>query len=132
MHSLFLRIFMLFWLAMALIVGASMATTFTIASREYESPEMQRRPAGGHPGLRGARHAAGISALKSWLDSNKNSYSGPRVFIIGPDGHGHPRPAAAGIAARRLEYFNRDEIVNREAPGGQFAQRPRSAREFPP
>ena len=31
MHSLFLRIFVLFWLAMALIVGGSIATTFTIA-----------------------------------------------------------------------------------------------------
>ena len=33
MHSLFLRIFLLFLLAMTLIVGSSIATTFTIASR---------------------------------------------------------------------------------------------------
>jgi len=43
MHSLFLRIFTLFWLAMAIIVGG-IAITFTIAAREYESPELQRRP----------------------------------------------------------------------------------------
>ena len=30
MHSLFLRIFMLFWVAMAVIVGGSIAATFTI------------------------------------------------------------------------------------------------------
>ena len=45
MHSLFLRIFVLFWIAMALIVGGSIAVTFTVAAREYESREFQRRPA---------------------------------------------------------------------------------------
>ena len=44
MHSLFLRIFVLFWIAMALIVGGSIAITFTVAAREYESREFQRRP----------------------------------------------------------------------------------------
>src|SRR5580658_2557644 len=44
MHSLFLRIFLLFLLAMTLIVGSSIATTFTIASRENETFEYQRRP----------------------------------------------------------------------------------------
>jgi len=44
MHSLFLRIFLLFWIAMALIVGGSIAITFTIAAREYGAPELQRRP----------------------------------------------------------------------------------------
>ena len=44
MHSLFVSIFVLFWLAMALIVGGSIATTFTIAAREYEPPDLQRRP----------------------------------------------------------------------------------------
>ena len=59
MHSLFLRIFMLFWIAMALIVGGSIAITFTIAAREYESRELQRRPpvaiqSLGGPGARAA------------------------------------------------------------------------------
>jgi hypothetical protein len=44
MHSLFVRIFVLFWFAMALIVGGSILITFTVAAREYESPELQRRP----------------------------------------------------------------------------------------
>ena len=56
MHSLFLRIFVLFWIAMALIVGGSIAMTFTVAAHEYESRELQRRPAAiAHPGLGGAR-----------------------------------------------------------------------------
>ncbi len=44
MHSLFLRIFLLFLLAMTLIVGSSIATTYTITSRENEAFEYQRRP----------------------------------------------------------------------------------------
>lgn len=44
MHSLFLRIFMLFWVAMALIVAGSIAITLTVAAREYESQEAPRRP----------------------------------------------------------------------------------------
>ena len=48
MHSLFVRIFVLFWIAMAIIVGGSIAITFTVAAHEYESRESQRRPAIGH------------------------------------------------------------------------------------
>ncbi len=38
MHSLFLRIFVLFWLAMTVIVCGSIATTFTIAARSTRRP----------------------------------------------------------------------------------------------
>ena len=44
MHSLFLRIFLLFLLAMTLIVGSSIATVYTITSRENDTFEYQRRP----------------------------------------------------------------------------------------
>ena len=40
MHSLFVRIFVLFWIAMALIVGSSIAIIYTVAAREYASPEL--------------------------------------------------------------------------------------------
>jgi hypothetical protein len=45
MHSLFVRIFVLYWIAMAIIVAGSIAVTFAVAAREYESREFQRRPA---------------------------------------------------------------------------------------
>ncbi|HEY2686573.1 MAG TPA: ATP-binding protein [Steroidobacteraceae bacterium] len=113
MHSLFLRIFLLFWLAMALIVGASMATTFTIASREYESPETQRRP---QVAIRASEVLArgGVSALKNWLDSNKNSFPSRDLYIIGPDGHDLLGRRLPDIVARHLDYFNRDLV-----PGGE-------------
>ena len=93
MHSLFLRIFMLFWVAMALIVGGSIAITFTIAAREYEAPELQRRPS---VAIQASEVLArgGIGALKSWLNANKNSIADRDLFIVGPDG--------ADILGRRL------------------------------
>jgi two-component system, OmpR family, sensor kinase len=117
MHSLFLRIFMLFWVAMALIVGGSIAITFTIAAREYEAPELQRRPS---IAIQASEVLArgGLGALKSWLDTNKNSIPDRDVFIIGPDGADILGRRLSEGAARRLEFFNRDESVNRDAAGG--------------
>ena len=46
MHSLYLRIFLLFWVAMACIVAASLAATYSIATRMYGPPaDLARRPA---------------------------------------------------------------------------------------
>ena len=120
MHSLFLRIFMLFWVAMAVIVGGSIAATFTITAREYEAPELQRRPP---VAIQASEILArgGIGALKSWLDSNKNATPGRELYIIGPDGADILGRRLSEGAARRLEFFNRDEFSNR--PGGPRANR---------
>jgi two-component system, OmpR family, sensor kinase len=116
MHSLFLRIFMQFWVAMALIVGGSIAITFTIASREYESPELQRRPSAA---IQASEVLAqgGFGALTSWLNANKNSIPDRDVFIIGPNGADILGRRLSASATRRLEYFNRDELLNRDPPG---------------
>ena len=117
MHNLFLRIFMLFWIAMALIVGGSIAITFTIAAREYEAPESQRRPSMAIQASEVLAHG-GIGALKSWLDTNKNSIPDRDIFIVGADGTDILGRRLSESAARRWEFFNRDEFVNRDAPGG--------------
>jgi two-component system OmpR family sensor kinase len=107
MHSLFLRIFVLFWLAMALIVGASIATTFTIAAREYEPPDVQRRPNAAIQASEVLDHG-GIGALRTWLQANKNLIADRDLFIVGPDGHDILGRNLPEIAARRLESVNRD------------------------
>jgi two-component system, OmpR family, sensor kinase len=112
MHSLFLRIFTLFWAAMALIVGGSIAITFKIAAREYEAPELQRRPSVAIQASDVLVHG-GIGALEKWLGANKNSMPDRDVFIIGPDGADILGRRLPESAARRLEFFNRDEFVNR-------------------
>ena len=71
MHSLFFRIFILFWIAMALIVGGSMAVTVAVASRESETPETERRP---EMALRAAQVLAhgGLAELRPWLNCEGN------------------------------------------------------------
>ena len=112
MHSLFLRIFTLFWVAMALIVGGSIAITLTIAAREYEAPELQRRPPVAIQAS-DVLERGGIGALKNWLSANKYSIADRDLFIIGPDGADILGRRLPETAVRRLEYFNRDEFVNR-------------------
>jgi two-component system sensor histidine kinase CpxA len=118
MHSLFLRIFVLFWIAMALIVAASIVVTFTVAAREYESREFQRRPAI-------AIHASqvlaggGVSALKKWLAANEHSIADRDLYIIGPDGRDILGRRLSESAARRLEFFNREALSEPEPPIGE-------------
>ena len=107
---------MLFWVAMALIVGGSIAITFTITAREYEAPELQRRPALAIQASE-VLGRGGVDALKKWLDDNKNSVPDRDFFIIGPDGADILGRRLSEGAARRLEFFNRDEISNRGEPG---------------
>jgi two-component system sensor histidine kinase CpxA len=115
MHSLFVRIFMLFWMAMALIVGGSIAITFTIAAHEYEAPELQRRPGAANQASE-ALAEGGIGALRSWLEKNKNAIPDRDLYIIGADGADILRRRLPQNAMRRLESFNRDEFVNHRFP----------------
>jgi len=105
MHSLFVRIFVLFWIAMALIVGGSIAITFTVAAREYESAEQQRRP---NVAIQASEVLAkgGLGALKAWLAANKNVLPDRDLFIIGPDGRDVLGRRLTESAARRMESLD--------------------------
>jgi two-component system, OmpR family, sensor kinase len=116
MHSLYFRIFVLFWLAMALIVGGSIATTFTIAAREYEAPEMQRRPSVAIQASE-VLGREGVSGLKNWLEANKNSSVDRDLFIIGPDGRDIRGRNLPPGAMHRLEFMSR-ELANGLEPHG--------------
>src|SRR5258708_13183717 len=85
MHSLFLRIFLLFLLAMVLIVGSSIATTFTITSRESETLDYQRRPSAAIQASE-VLERGGVGALQSWLAANKTVVGDRELFVIGPNG----------------------------------------------
>jgi len=117
MHSLFLRIFTLFWLAMALIIGGSIAIIITIAAREYDAPEMQRRPS---VAIQASEVLArgGIDALKSWLNANKNSIPNHDLFIVGPDGADILGRRLSEGAAHRLEFLYHEEMFAHDAMGG--------------
>ena len=91
MHSLFLRIFVLFWIAMAIIVGGSIAVTFTVAAREYESREFQRRPA---IAIRASEVLAkgGLAALKKVARGQSAFDCGPRPLHHRSGRARHSRP----------------------------------------
>src|SRR5271165_2629493 len=116
MQSLFLRIFVLFWIAMALIVGGSIAITFSVAAREYESPEYMRRP---NVAIQASEvlAAGGISALRKWLEANEHTIPDRDLFIIGPDGRDILGRRLSDSAARRLEFFNRESTAGFGPPG---------------
>jgi two-component system sensor histidine kinase CpxA len=124
MHRLFVRIFVLFWIAMALIVGGSIAITFMVAAREYESPEPQHRSSAA---IQASEVLAkgGLPALKDWLGANKNSLPDRDLYIVGPDGKDILGRRLSESAVRRLEFFNREAAGGSEArpvgpPPGNF------------
>ena len=123
MHSLFVRIFVLFWIAMALIVGGSMAITFTVAQREYDAAEQQRRP---NAAIQASVVMAGggVGALKAWLAANKNTIRDRDFFIAGPDGRDILGRALSENAARRMESLEARQ-ASPPAPGN--FRPPRSA-----
>ena len=114
MHSLFVRIFVLFGLAMALIVGASIATTFTIAAHEFEQMDPQHRP---NAAIQASEmlDQGGIGGLKNWLQANKNALPDRDLFIIGPEGRDILGRHLNEAAERRLDTINRDLA----SPGGR-------------
>jgi two-component system sensor histidine kinase CpxA len=116
MQSLFVRIFVLFWIAMALIVGGSIAITFTVAAREYEAAEQQRRP---NVAIQASEVLAngGVSALRAWLAANKNVLPDRDLFIIGPDGRDLLGRRLTESATRRMESL---EARGTSPPPGNF------------
>jgi two-component system, OmpR family, sensor kinase len=115
MHSLFVRVFVLFWIAMAIIVAGSIAVTFTVAAREYESREFQRRPA---IAIEASEVLAkgGVGALRTWLRANNHAMADRDLYIIGPDGADILGRPLSENAARRLQFFR--ESISDAEPGG--------------
>jgi two-component system, OmpR family, sensor kinase len=115
MHSLFVRVFVLFWIAMAIIVAGSIAVTFTVAAREYESREFQRRPA---IAIEASEVLAkgGVGALRTWLRANSHATADRDLYIIGPDGADIIGRPLSENAARRLQFFR--ESMSDAEPGG--------------
>jgi two-component system, OmpR family, sensor kinase len=126
MHSLFVRIFVLFWIAMAIIVAGSIAVTFMVAAREYESREFQRRPA---MAIQASEVLArgGVDALHSWLLANRHSMPDRDLFIIGPNGEDILGRPLSESAERRLEFFRESISEADSLPAGAPPARPPGA-----
>jgi len=95
MHSLYWRIFLTFWLALALILIGTVTVAVNVAAqRRAESPWWQR----GQIYAQAARafESGGPAALKSWLESLAPADMLSRTFVVLPSGSemlGRPLPA---------------------------------------
>jgi two-component system sensor histidine kinase CpxA len=135
MHSLFSRIFMLFWMAMALIVVGSIAITYAVATREYEAQELQRRPSVAIPASE-VLESTGLEGLRHWLEANKNAIPDREFFIIGPNGRDILGRRLTEQAARRLDFINGEGSAGQDAhlggAGGAELGRQAAPRNFRP
>jgi signal transduction histidine kinase len=92
MHSLYWRIFLAFWIALALILVGTVTVAVNATAHRTDRPWVQR----GQLYAQAARafESGGPPALESWLHSLPAEPFG-RTFVIGPDGHevlGRPLP----------------------------------------
>jgi two-component system, OmpR family, sensor kinase len=94
MHSLYWRIFLTFWLALALILVGTVTVAFNAASQHRaESPWVLR----GQLYAQAARafEGGGAAALRNWLEALQSSEPFGRTFVIEPSGKemlGRPLP----------------------------------------
>jgi two-component system, OmpR family, sensor kinase len=94
MHSLYWRIFLTFWLALALIlIGTVTVAVNAAAQHRADSPWVQR----GQLYAQAARafEAGGPTALKNWLEAQAPSEHFNRTFVVEPSGKemfGRPLP----------------------------------------
>jgi two-component system sensor histidine kinase CpxA len=85
MHSLYWRIFLAFWLALALILVGTVTVAVNVAAQHRnDSPWVQR----GQLYAQAARafEAGGAPALKSWLQGLGSTEPFSRTFVIEPSG----------------------------------------------
>jgi two-component system, OmpR family, sensor kinase len=92
MHSLYWRIFLAFWAALALILVGTVTVAVNATAHRTERPWIQR----GQLYAQAARafESGGAAALQDWLQSLAAEPFG-RTFVVGPDGRevlGRPLP----------------------------------------
>ena len=104
MHRLFFRIFILFWVAMALIVGGSIALTVVVASRESDSGDAERRP---ERAVRASQVLVegGLPELRKWLAANRDSIPQRDFFIVTADGKDILGRNLSQAASRRFDFI---------------------------
>jgi len=98
MHSLYWRIFLAFWAALALILVGTVTVAVNFSAHRTERPWVQR----GQLYAQAARafESGGPTALKSWLQS-LGAEPLSRTFVVAPDGLevlGRPLPPSLSVS----------------------------------
>src|SRR2546429_8622492 len=107
MHSLYWRIFLAFWVALALILVGTVTVAVNATAHRTDRPSVQR----GQLYAQAARafESGGPAALRSWLQSLPAEPLG-RTFVV--------EPAGRELLGRPLPPFLRGSSATAAAPGG--------------
>ena len=85
MHSLYWRIFLSFWLALALILVGTVTVAVNVAiQKRSERPWIQREQL--YTQAEQAFRTGGPDSLKSWLNGMRNQEPFNRIFVVDPSG----------------------------------------------
>src|ERR1700752_533420 len=99
MHSLYWRIFLAFWAALAFILVGTVTVAVNATAHRTDRPWVQRSQLYGQAAR--AFESAGAPALQSWLRSlPADPFT--RTFVVGPDGHemlGRPLPRSLSASS---------------------------------
>jgi two-component system sensor histidine kinase CpxA len=86
MNSLYWRIFLAFWLALALILVGTVTVAVNVAMQmRNERPWVQRVTL--YAQAEGAFQSGGPAGLRAWLDSLAGTEPARRTYVVLPDGH---------------------------------------------
>src|SRR2546421_7513274 len=107
MHSLYWRIFLAFWVALALILVGTVTVAVNATAHRTDRPSVQR----GQLYAQAARafESGGPAALRSWLQALPAEPLG-RTYVV--------EPAGRELLGRPLPPFLRGSSTTAAAPGG--------------
>ena len=114
MHSLYWRIFLAFWAALALILVGTLTAAVNATKHRTERPWIQRGQLYGQAAH--AFQAGGQDALREWLQGLPAETRG-RTFVVNPDGtemlrRALPASLYGSGRQRRLTYATRRESAS--------------------
>lgn len=111
MRSLFARIFLSFWLTMALIIVVSMGVASTVVwnrTVELQRIDINELAQAGEQRL----HAQGLPGLDNWTKEITRQYPGLDVFVVRADGEqALQRPPMPEWLKRRVRAMQRDRLL---------------------
>ncbi len=124
MKSLFVRIFLSFWLAMGLILTGSVGVTAAFIIKR--STEIQSLVPGELAVTAEQRLVAGgLDGLRDWARDIRNTYPGLDVFIVDALGQSVTRQTPPEFIQRRISRLQREGLLNgpsrrTSSPGGDL------------
>ena len=117
MRTLFLRIFVAFWLAMIVILAGGILVTAMIASARIEALE-NLQPSDLAIEAGEVLESRGLDGLKEWLIAIERDHPGLRVFVVDPQGVDLLGRELSPRVRRWVDFLDRRGVLGPLRPGG--------------